>query len=90
MDGFGVMEEIRLRALLPRVPVVFLTAAQDRALLLRAFEAAADDPIGNAIDVGGLHGRVLSRVTHAPSTGASSPPVPLASKRFSRPASRWS
>ena len=43
MDGFGVMEEIRLRALLPRVPVVFLTAAQDRALLLRAFEAGAVD-----------------------------------------------
>jgi two-component system sensor histidine kinase/response regulator len=42
MDGFGVMEEIRLRAL-PRVPVVFLTAAQDRALLLRAFEAGAVD-----------------------------------------------
>ena len=43
MDGFGVMEEIRLRALLPRVPVVFLTAAQDRALLLRAFDAGAVD-----------------------------------------------
>lgn len=43
MDGFGVMEEIRLRALLPKVPVVFLTAAQDRALLLRAFEAGAVD-----------------------------------------------
>ena len=43
MDGFGVMEEIRLRALLPRVPVVFLTAAQDRDLLLRAFEAGAVD-----------------------------------------------
>lgn len=43
MDGFGVMEEIRLRALLPRVPVVFLTAAQDRGLLLRAFEAGAVD-----------------------------------------------
>src|SRR5690606_12294723 len=43
MDGFGVMEEIRLRALLPRVPVVFLTAAQDRALLLRAFEVGAVD-----------------------------------------------
>ena len=43
MDGFGVMEEIRLRAMLPRVPVVFLTAAQDRGLLLRAFEAGAVD-----------------------------------------------
>jgi two-component system sensor histidine kinase/response regulator len=42
MDGFGVMEEIRLR-LLPRVPVVFLTAAQERSLLLRAFEAGAVD-----------------------------------------------
>ena len=42
MDGFGVLEEMRLRAL-PRLPVVFLTAAQDRALLLRAFDAGAVD-----------------------------------------------
>ena len=42
MDGFGVMGEIRERALL-RVPVVFLTAAQDRELLLRAFGAGAVD-----------------------------------------------
>ena len=42
MDGFGVMEEMRYRAQ-PRVPVVFLTAAQDRGLLLRAFEAGAVD-----------------------------------------------
>ncbi|MBB1473297.1 hybrid sensor histidine kinase/response regulator [Luteimonas sp. MC1782] len=42
MDGFGVMAEIRERALL-RVPVVFLTAAQDRELLLRAFGAGAVD-----------------------------------------------
>ncbi|NLA67419.1 MAG: HAMP domain-containing histidine kinase [Gammaproteobacteria bacterium] len=42
MDGFGVMQEIRRREL-PKVPVVFLTAAQDRGLLLQAFEAGAVD-----------------------------------------------
>lgn len=42
LDGFGVMEEMRLR-LQPKLPVVFLTAAQDRSLLLRAFEAGAVD-----------------------------------------------
>ena len=42
MDGFGVMQEIRRREL-PKVPVVVLTAAQDRGLLLQAFEAGAVD-----------------------------------------------
>ncbi len=43
MDGFALLGEIKQRAELLRVPVVFLTAAQDRELLLRAFDAGAVD-----------------------------------------------
>jgi signal transduction histidine kinase len=43
MDGFAVLAEIRQCAALQSVPVVFLTAAQDRELLLRAFEGGAVD-----------------------------------------------
>ena len=43
MDGFQVMEEMRAGAAPPSVPVVFVTAAQDRDLLLRAFAAGAVD-----------------------------------------------
>ena len=38
MDGFELMREIKLDPELMRIPTVFLTAAQDRDLLLRAFE----------------------------------------------------
>ena len=43
MDGFQVIEEMRAGAAPPNVPVVFVTAAQDRDLLLRAFDAGAVD-----------------------------------------------
>jgi len=43
MDGFGLLAELRQRPALQGVPVVFLTAAQDRDLLLRAFDGGAVD-----------------------------------------------
>jgi len=43
MDGFQVLEEMRAGAAPPSLPVVFVTAAQDRDLLLRAFDAGAVD-----------------------------------------------
>lgn len=43
MDGFALLAEIKQRAEMLRLPVVFLTAAQDRELLLRAFDAGAVD-----------------------------------------------
>lgn len=43
MDGFELLEEIRRDPALAQVPVVFLTVAQDRDLLLRAFESGAVD-----------------------------------------------
>lgn len=43
MDGFEVMEALRAQAPPLRVPVVFVTAAHDRDLLLRAFDAGVVD-----------------------------------------------
>jgi two-component system sensor histidine kinase/response regulator len=43
MDGFALLAEIRRHDVLQAMPVVFLTAAQDRDLLLRAFDAGAVD-----------------------------------------------
>ncbi|NYZ61429.1 hybrid sensor histidine kinase/response regulator [Luteimonas deserti] len=43
MDGFALLAEIKKNPELLRVPVVFLTVAQDRDLLLRAFDAGAVD-----------------------------------------------
>jgi two-component system sensor histidine kinase/response regulator len=43
MDGFTLLSKLRELPQLERTPVVFLTAAQDRDLLLRAFEAGAVD-----------------------------------------------
>ncbi len=42
MDGFELLEQVR-QLELPDVPVIFLTAAHDRDLLLRAFDAGAVD-----------------------------------------------
>ncbi|MEN4905090.1 HAMP domain-containing sensor histidine kinase [Luteimonas sp. TWI1437] len=43
MDGFALLGEIKQIPELLRLPVVFLTVAQDRDLLLRAFDAGAVD-----------------------------------------------
>lgn len=43
MDGFEFMREIKLDPHLMRIPTVFLTAAQDREMLLRAFDAGVVD-----------------------------------------------
>src|SRR3546814_647999 len=43
MDGFALLERIKQLPELLRLPVVFLTAAHDRELLLRAFDAGAVD-----------------------------------------------
>jgi len=43
MDGFQLLHELRQQPALQDVPVIFLTAAQDRELLLRAFDSGAVD-----------------------------------------------
>jgi len=43
MDGFEVLRLLRAQLPLAAIPVIFLTAAHDRELLVRAFEAGAVD-----------------------------------------------
>ncbi len=43
MDGFELLAAMRQQPALKQVPAVFLTAAQDRDLLLRAFDSGAVD-----------------------------------------------
>jgi two-component system sensor histidine kinase/response regulator len=43
MDGFALLAALKQDAMLRRVPAVFLTAAHDRELLVRAFDAGAVD-----------------------------------------------
>jgi signal transduction histidine kinase len=43
MDGFELLQQLRRNSALEAVPVIFLTAVQDRELLLRAFDAGAVD-----------------------------------------------
>ena len=43
MDGFALLAALKEDAALRRVPAVFLTAAHDRELLVRAFDAGAVD-----------------------------------------------
>ena len=43
MDGFELLGQLRQRAEWQRLPAIFLTAAQDRELLLRAFDVGAVD-----------------------------------------------
>ena len=43
MDGFEVLLELKARGALPRIPVLFVTAAHDEFTLQRAFELGAVD-----------------------------------------------
>lgn len=43
LDGFGVLQQIRQEDASHQLPVVFLTAAHDRELLIRAFDAGVVD-----------------------------------------------
>ncbi|MDO5504885.1 MAG: hybrid sensor histidine kinase/response regulator [Pseudoxanthomonas suwonensis] len=62
MDGFEVLQTLRAEIGLGELPVVFLTAAQDRDLLLRAFEAGAVDYVTKPFMPEELLARVGSHV----------------------------
>jgi two-component system sensor histidine kinase/response regulator len=62
MDGFELLAEIKLQPQLHRVPVMFLTAAQDRELLLRAFDAGAVDYVTKPFMPEELRARVNTHV----------------------------
>lgn len=62
MDGFEVLETLRAEDGLSDLPVVFLTAAHDRELLLRAFDAGAVDYVTKPFMPEELLARVGSHV----------------------------
>lgn len=62
MDGFGLIAELKQREPLLRIPVVFLTAAHDRDLLLRAFDAGAVDYVTKPFTPEELLARVSAHI----------------------------
>jgi len=62
MDGFALLAQIKQDAALRRLPVVFLTAAHDRELLVRAFDAGAVDYVTKPFMPEELLARVSAQV----------------------------
>ncbi|MEI7770363.1 MAG: response regulator [Chloroflexales bacterium] len=60
MDGFSVCQALRADPQLAKVPVIMITALDDRASRLRGFEAGADDFIGKPFDYVELRTRVAT------------------------------
>jgi DNA-binding response OmpR family regulator len=58
MDGFEVCQRLRADPLLREVPVVMVTALDDREARLQGFEAGADDFVSKPFDRVELRGRV--------------------------------
>lgn len=62
MDGFAVLAELRSRPALRGVPVIFLTAASERELLVRAFDAGVVDYVTKPFVAEELLARVRTHV----------------------------
>ncbi len=62
MDGFAVLAQLRARPALRAVPVIFLTAANERELLVRAFGAGAVDYVTKPFVAEELLARVRTHV----------------------------
>jgi len=60
MDGFEVCRRIRLTPQLAEVPILILTALDDRASLLHGLEAGADDFLSKPVDRYELQARVAT------------------------------
>jgi DNA-binding response OmpR family regulator/two-component sensor histidine kinase len=60
MDGFTVCQALRADPQLAKVPVIMITALDDRASRLHGFEAGADDFIGKPFDYVELRTRVAT------------------------------
>jgi two-component system cell cycle response regulator len=58
MDGFEVCERLRANPLLAQVPIILITALDDRDSRLRGIEAGADDFVSKPFDSGELRARV--------------------------------
>src|SRR5512132_745294 len=60
MDGFEVCRRIRATPQLAEVPIIILTALDDRASLLTGIEAGADDFLSKPVDRYELQARVAT------------------------------
>ncbi|WP_129632992.1 response regulator [Candidatus Oscillochloris fontis] len=60
MDGFAVCQALRSDPHLSKVPVIMITALDDRGSRLRGFESGADDFIGKPFDTIELRARVAT------------------------------
>ncbi len=60
MDGFAVCQNLRADPQLSKVPVIMITALDDRGSRLRGFESGADDFIGKPFDTIELRARVAT------------------------------
>ncbi|HMQ32126.1 MAG TPA: response regulator [Chloroflexaceae bacterium] len=58
LDGFGVCRRIRAHPLLAQVPVILVTALDDRESRVRGFEAGADEFVAKPFDYVELRARV--------------------------------
>ena len=59
MDGFEVCQRIRNNPLLAEIPIIMLTALDDRKSLLDGLEAGADDYITKPYDRHELRARLI-------------------------------
>jgi len=62
MDGFEVCRQLRSRPLIAEVPIILITALDDRDSRLQGIEAGADDFLSKSFDFNELRARVRSIV----------------------------
>jgi DNA-binding response OmpR family regulator/anti-sigma regulatory factor (Ser/Thr protein kinase) len=60
MNGFAVCQHVRIQPNLAQVPIMMITALDDRASRMRGFEAGADDFITKPFDSAELRARVAT------------------------------
>ncbi len=71
LDGLSTAREIRRR--LPGLPIIMLTAREDRETILSGFEAGADDYVTKPFDMDVLLARIAARLRAGSTPGVSAP-----------------
>lgn len=77
LDGFGLFEAIRAHPKTAKIPVIFLTASNDRETLLRALRMGVDDYVSKPFDQAELVSVVTQRLRPSAGTDAQSDPWTL-------------
>lgn len=86
LDGFGVFEAVRSDPRTASIPVVFLTAMNDRETLLRALRAGVDDFVSKPFQRAELVSVVARRLHAGAGTEAQADPWTLKGKSTAKPA----